>query len=349
MRHGWWAWICVGVAGCGTAAGGNGGTGIPVGGSAGQAAQIQLALVPAEAVAVAQAQVGRLFRRSETRAGEQLLQRLVDAEEHGADVTCVFDLAETVGWATLFYVDREGGADGGALLLETDAEPGAIVDCLRRASNGELAPTRAPPELSDTIVVGDPGELFAVFAREDGTVVVADARTAMALLGPAPERTLGDDPFYRELAARVGPGDATFAWIEREERWRDDDEPHGPTGVAGALRAGTNPPEARVVLVSPDSEEIGDVVEEFQEGRAEVRKGLEELLGSLDRVPPEAGLDRDRTSRTFDLVLQLVGRLRVVVEENAATFELALPDGTDLPAFLADLGYSAIAWLALEN
>jgi hypothetical protein len=337
---------CVAGFGCGPATGP--GPEVP-GGGAPQAARVQLALVPPDAMLVMQADVGRLYRRSAARDGEELFLRLVRQEEREVEPACVFDLAERVGWATSFFAEREDGPDGYGVLLETDATPEEIADCAERATGGEVRRVPPPPALSDAVALIADGETLALFAREDGTVVVADERSARRLLQDAPPRSILDDPSYRALAERLGTGEASFAWIERRERWRERGEAAGPRGLGGVFRAGAAPPAGEVVFLDPDPEEIGDFVEEMQEVRADVREEIEEAQQTLDgvRALEIAEADLDRVGRALDLVAQVVRRGRIVAEENAAVIELSLPEGTDVPAFLADLGYAAVVWLAL--
>jgi hypothetical protein len=353
MRTTWLLLACLTGPACGSATNGGGGP-LPGGGES-TSAQAQLALVPAESLFVVQGDVARLFRRSTTHAGEQLLARLLAEKDPEVNFTCIFDLAETVGWATGFFVDREDGEDGAALLLETTASPESIADCIERASAGEVRRVPAPPELSDAIVVGEHDDRLAVVGLESGIVAVATPGTTRMLLAGGPVRRLPDDPFYRDLLTRVGHGDVWFAYRSEEPRWeyeggtRVPAEPRTPDGTAAVLRAGTDPPEGRAVFTSPDAEDVGELVDDFQEARGEMREKLELALRSLDGAPADIELDLDRVSRTVDILLQSLRGLRVVVEENAAVFEATLPAGTDVPQFLADLGYTAVAWIALEE
>jgi hypothetical protein len=352
MRTTWLLLACLTGTACGSGTNGGGGT-VP-GGDSSATAQAQLALVPADSLFVVQGDVGRLFRRSATREGERLLARLIAAEDPGHDMTCVFDLAESVGWATAFFVDVEGGEDGAALLLETSNGPAAFADCIERVSGGEVRRMPSPPELSDAIVVGEHDDLFAMFGLEGGIVAVATLGVARMLLAGGPDRAVPDDPFYRDLLARMGHGDAWYGQRIEEGDWeyngqaRDPAESQAPDGLAVVLRAGTEPPEARAVFISSDAEEVGELVGDFQESRQEVREELEEALRSLDGAPPDIELDLDRASRAVDTLLQTLRGLRIVVEENAAVFEATLPAGTDVPQLLADLGYAVVAWIALE-
>ncbi|MBN1769691.1 MAG: hypothetical protein JXB32_00400 [Deltaproteobacteria bacterium] len=354
---------CGSADGPGTEVPGSTGSTDEPGASSPAEARRQLALVPETAAFVAQADVGRLFRRSATRDGEALLQRLVRTEEPGADTSCAFDLAERVRWATFFFQEQPGVPDAYVLLLETDVEPAEIAACLEAATNREVHRIPSPPGLSDAVVVGERDRVdddsLAILTRDDGLLVIGEPTAARALLADDPERSIADSPLYRSLVERLGFGEASFVFLEGGGRPEpEDDRPpewgrrsDGLFGLAGVLRASARPPEVRVVLTHPDPEEVGDAIEGFQEVRGEARRAVEEARatfeGLANAMPDE--IDADRTARTLDLLLTLMRGTRVIVEEQAATFEVFLPEGADVPTVLADLAYAALVWIAASE
>jgi len=343
------SWRFAGFAVLLACGGGNGGVTpeIPATGRS-AAAERQLALVPSGAEFVLQIDVPKFWRRSDGRDAEQLLNRILAAEAEELDFRCLFDLAEDVGVATFFISDPPNGSESGALLLEIDRTPDEVADCLGKASGGDLGRIPdPPPEWSDAIALGEGGRVDSVvFEREDGVVVFAEAGFGRVLLGSGPERPIADDPLYRSLLERAGPGDATAVMIDRPDGYSG--APLRMRGIAGSVRADGAGRVARAVFVSGDPEEVGEVVADFQESRREIREAVAEMRGGIEDAPVPFDVDPARVLRTVDTAMEFVRSVRVQVEETSAAFELALPDDLDLRAFVSDLGYALIVVLGLE-
>ncbi|MDI7266554.1 MAG: hypothetical protein QME96_00995 [Myxococcota bacterium] len=310
------------------------------------AAQRQLALVPANVQSVAQADVRRFYDRAAAREVERLLGMAAAAEMPGGDVGCLFDLLKTVGQATAFVWDPPGGSDQAAVLLETDAEPAAVGECIERATAGTLCrvPTRA--DWADAVAIDDCGAARGdepegvIFVMEEGLLAIAEWRLGQAMRSRRTGRPIASDPAFRALSERAGPGDATLVVLQREPA-RDRGRPVRWSGFAGSVRAGP-PVSARAVFVSRDGTDIASVVRLFEHARGEMIRQIRSML-DVAGLPIE--VDRERTGAAMDAVSGILESVSARGAGDTVTFEVVLPDSTNAPSLAADLAYLLAALL----
>ncbi len=310
------------------------------------AAQRHLALVPADVQAVAQADVRRFYDRQAAREVERLLG--MAAAAGGGDVGCLFDLLKTVGRATAFVWDQLGQPDQAAVLLETDAEPTAVGECLERATAGTLCRVPAPADWPDAVAIDDCGIArgdepdSVIFVMEEGLLVLAEWRLGQAMRARRTGRPIASDPAFRVLSERAGPGDATFVGVQRQPG-RGRGRPARWSGFAGSVRAGP-PVSARSVFVSRDGSDIASVVRLFEHARGEMTRQVRSML-DVPGLPVE--VNRERLVAATDAVSTILESVSARGAGDTATFEVVLPDSMSAPSLAADLAYLLAVLLLL--